>query len=76
MTQDKAFKAAVRTRMADTGEPYNVARRKVLAEQDRPENRCKRCDNPFNENDQRPDGYAQHADSGYCRACYAIKEET
>ena len=69
MTKDKAFKAAVRARMADTGEPYTEARRKMLAEREQPENRCERCDNPFNENDRRPDGYAQHENSGYCRAC-------
>lgn len=75
MTQNKAFKAAVRARMATTGEPYAEARRKVIAEQDRPENRCKGCDNPFNENDRRPDGYAQHENSGYCRHC-ASREKT
>jgi hypothetical protein len=29
---NSAFKRAVRVRMAETGEPYNVARRKLLAE--------------------------------------------
>lgn len=32
MTQDKAWKAATRRRMAKTGEPYSVARRAVLRE--------------------------------------------
>jgi hypothetical protein len=32
MTQDKAFKSAIRARMAEHGEPYNVARRAVLAQ--------------------------------------------
>jgi hypothetical protein len=32
MTQDKALKSAIRARMAETGEPYNVARRAVLTE--------------------------------------------
>jgi hypothetical protein len=36
MTQDKALKTAIRARMAETGEPYNVARRIVLAEGDVP----------------------------------------
>ena len=31
MTQDKARKAATRQRMAETGEPYSVARRAVIA---------------------------------------------
>ena len=29
MTENKAFKAAIRERMAETGEPYSVARRAV-----------------------------------------------
>lgn len=33
MTQNAAFKRAVRARMADTGEPYMVARRKLMLEQ-------------------------------------------
>jgi hypothetical protein len=32
VTQDKAFKSAIRARMAEHGEPYNVARRAVMAE--------------------------------------------
>lgn len=32
MTQNSAFKASVRARMDATGETYNVARRKILAE--------------------------------------------
>lgn len=32
MTQNKRFKQEVRARMEVTGEPYNMARRKVLAE--------------------------------------------
>ena len=32
MTQDKAFKSAIRARMAEHGEPYNVARRAVMAQ--------------------------------------------
>jgi hypothetical protein len=32
MTQDKAFKSAIRARMAEHGEPYNVARRAVMAD--------------------------------------------
>jgi hypothetical protein len=34
MTQDKALKSAIRARMAQAGEPYNVARRAVLADGD------------------------------------------
>jgi hypothetical protein len=32
MTQDKAFKAAVRARMAQAGEPYSVARRTLMSD--------------------------------------------
>jgi chromosome segregation ATPase len=32
MTQDKALKTAIRARMAESGEPYNVARRAVMAD--------------------------------------------
>jgi hypothetical protein len=32
MTQDKALKAAIRARMAETGEPYSVARRALRSE--------------------------------------------
>jgi chemotaxis protein histidine kinase CheA len=32
MTQDKALKSAIRARMAESGEPYNVARRAVMAD--------------------------------------------
>ncbi|MFF5306175.1 hypothetical protein ACFY5F_43135, partial [Streptomyces sp. NPDC013161] len=32
MTENKALKKAIRKRMAATGEPYNTARRNVLAE--------------------------------------------
>ncbi len=32
MTQDKALKSAIRARMAQAGEPYNVARRAILAD--------------------------------------------
>jgi hypothetical protein len=31
---NSAFKRAVRARMAETGEPYNVVRRKLLAERE------------------------------------------
>ena len=34
MTHDKAFKSAIRARMAEAGEPYNVARRAVLSDSD------------------------------------------
>jgi hypothetical protein len=34
MTQDKAFKAAIRARMAQSGEPYSVARRALLADEE------------------------------------------
>ena len=34
MTQDKARKAAARQRMAETGEPYSVARRAVQDDYD------------------------------------------
>jgi hypothetical protein len=37
MTQDKARKIAARQRMAETGEPYSVARREVQDEHDSPE---------------------------------------
>jgi hypothetical protein len=33
MTENKALKAAIRERMAETGEPYSVARHAVLAGQ-------------------------------------------
>ena len=39
MTQDKARKAAARQRMAETGEPYSVARRAVQDEHDAPRRR-------------------------------------
>jgi hypothetical protein len=32
MTENKALKTAIRKRMATTGEPYNVARRAVIAQ--------------------------------------------
>ncbi|MEV6045049.1 hypothetical protein [Streptomyces xanthochromogenes] len=32
MTENKALKTAIRERMATTGEPYNVARRTVIAQ--------------------------------------------
>ncbi|MEV8042439.1 hypothetical protein AB0P02_01160 [Streptomyces griseoluteus] len=69
-------RTAIQAALVGNGElDWNTAylRSQIAVEQadadERAKNRCRRCHNTFDPNDQRFDGRARHQDSPWCRRC-------